>query len=100
MQKRVLIVAIAFSLIVTAAFAHGGKSHKAMGTVTSIDVEHITIKDTHGKTVKIPMDSKTMFMNGKAMAKLSDVKPGMRVVVETTEAGSAEHVKFTTKKAR
>lgn len=94
MRKTVLILVVAVSLIGSSAFAHGGEQHKAMGTVTSIDATHIDIKDTRGKVMRIPLAPNTMFMNGDVMAKASDLRPRMRVIIETGEDGKARHVKF------
>lgn len=94
MRKTVVALTIALSFIVSVAFGHGGRQHKAMGTVTSIDATQIAIKDTQGKAMTIPLASNTMFMKGSAMAKLSDVKTGMRVVIEMGEDGKAKHVKL------
>lgn len=96
MRKTVLGLAVVFSLSVSAAFAHGGHAHKAMGTVTSINATQIVIKDTKGQPVTVPLAPNTMYMKGSAMAKASDVKPGMRVVIEMGNDGKAQHVRMGT----
>ena len=67
------------------ATAHEGHAHKVMGKVIAIDDKKIEVEGKDGKHVSGLLGPKTMFMNGKAMAKLADVKVGPRVVVTMVE---------------
>lgn len=88
MQKKwIVAVALAGALVVPAmARAHGGHAHKVMGTVSSVEGNHVKVKTTDGKTVMIMLDSKTTITRGKAKLDATALKAGGRVVVEGTEA--------------
>lgn len=65
---RKLIVAgfIAGALAIPAvARAHTGHAHKVMGTVSSIEGNHVMVKTTDGKTVMVMLDAKTKITQGK-----------------------------------
>jgi hypothetical protein len=95
-MRKLIIVAFGMALAFVAprAFAHEGHDHaaagdKVMGTVSAVhkDMNHIEVKDKAGKIVGISVNDKTMYMKGKAMVKLDDVKVGARVVVTVTGEG-------------
>lgn len=77
-----LIVAIAMPAV---GVAHEGHAHKVMGTVSSVDGNHITVKTTDGKTVMVMLDAKTKITRGKLKLDASALKVGTRVVAEGAE---------------
>lgn len=103
------MIAIAAAVLVTAAGAqaHEGHAHKMMGTVKAVhaDMNHVELTAPAGKTAGFYVNADTMYMKGSAMVTMADLKPGMRVVVETRMDGGkmvATKVKLsagTTKKA-
>lgn len=74
-----LIAALA---VPTPTWAHEGHSEKVMGTVSSIQDNHVMVKTTAGKTVMVMLDAKTKITRGKTVLKAADVKVGDRVVAE------------------
>jgi hypothetical protein len=83
--RRLFCLAIASTLVLPAALgAHEGHDHKIMGTIVSIDAKKIVVKPTEAKeggdkTAEItPL---TTFHKGKAKGMVSDLKVGMRVVL-------------------
>ena len=74
------------------AAAHEGHAHKVMGKVTAVDDKRIEVEGKDGKKVSGLLGPKTMFMNGKAMAVLADVKVGQRVVVTMVEQNEKMNV--------
>jgi hypothetical protein len=77
---------LALTVVVPAvAVAHEGHAHKVMGTVASIDGNHMTVKGTDGKTVMVMLDAKTRITQGKAKVAASILKVGDRVVAEGPE---------------
>jgi hypothetical protein len=56
-----------------------------IGTVASVEGNHVTVKTTDGKSVMIMLDGKTVITRGKAKLDATAVKAGERVVVEGTE---------------
>jgi hypothetical protein len=88
-MNRTLIAAVALATALAApgvAGAHEGHLHKVMGTVTSVDGNHVTIKATDGKTVMVMLDKKTIVTRGKTTLDVTAVRIGERVVAEGPEA--------------
>ena len=57
MAKRVgLLTGIAVVAFFTLGIAHEGKTH-LMGTVTSLDAQHVGIQDQEGKTISVLVSS-------------------------------------------
>lgn len=85
-RKWIVAVAIVAAVIVpTIARAHEGHAHKVMGTVSSVEGNHITVKTTDGKTVMVMLDAKTAITRGKTKLDAAAVKVGERIVAEGTE---------------
>src|SRR2546425_10657661 len=85
-KKWITAVALAGALVVPAvAHAHEGHAHKVMGTVSSVDGNHVMVKTTDGKTVMVMLDAKTTITRGKTKLDAAAVKVGERVVAEGME---------------
>jgi len=78
----------------TAAWAHGGFDH-VIGTVAAVSGNILTVKTTKGN-VDVKLDNKTEFSKGDAKAQASDLKPGIRVIVDIPE-GSKEKIAHSVK---
>jgi hypothetical protein len=78
----------------TAAFAHGGFDH-VIGTVAAISGNVLTVKTTKGN-VDVKLDDKTEISKGDAKAQASDLKLGLRVIVDIPE-GSKEKIAHSVK---
>lgn len=77
------VVAVALVLVmVSAAIAHPGHSHKIMGTVTGRHENHLMVKTKGGEDLTIEINDKTRVLRGKKPAKVDDIKVGQRVVVD------------------
>jgi hypothetical protein len=84
------------------AAAHGGHSHgphKITGTVKAVhaDMNHVQVTTKDGKTADVYVNAETKYVRGSTKLSLSDLTPGMRVVVEAKEEGGktiATSVKF------
>ena len=87
MVRKLIIAAFAAVALVvpTVARAHTGHAHKVMGTVSSMDGNHLMLKTTDGKTVMVMLDAKTKITRGKAKIDASALKVGERVVAEGAE---------------
>jgi hypothetical protein len=72
-------------MIPTLVRAHGGHAHKVMGTVSSVDGNHVSVKTTDGKTVMVMIDAKTKITQGKTKLTAAALKVGDRVVAEGSE---------------
>ena len=65
--------------------AHEGHLHKALGTITSVQGEHVQIKTTDGKTVTVMLDKETTLTRGKAKVDAAALKVGERISVDYVE---------------
>jgi hypothetical protein len=69
----------------SAAWAHEGHTHKVMGTVVSLQGDHLDVKTSDGKTVTLTLDTKTTVTRGTAKLDRTALKPGERVSIDATE---------------
>ena len=82
---RTLFIVSAIAAVLAlpaAAVAHKGHAHKVMGTVSSIDGNHLAVKTTDGKTVMVMLDAKTKITQGKTPLTTAALKVGDRIVAE------------------
>jgi hypothetical protein len=69
----------------TAAFAHGGKSHRLMGTVKALHENHLTVTTTDGKEATVTLAADTKYeRDGKAVDR-SALTEGTRVSIHLDE---------------
>lgn len=81
-MKPFLFAVLTLSLLAPALpMAHPGHDHKLMGTISSIDKNKIVVKTTEGKDMTFEVVPTTAFARGKDKGMQSELKPGMRVVV-------------------
>lgn len=81
-MKQLIFAVLAISLLVPALpTAHPGHDHKLMGTISSIDKNKIVMKTTEGKDMTFEVTPITTFKAGTRKGTQSELKAGMRVVV-------------------
>jgi hypothetical protein len=86
MKKWIVALLVGVALIVpTLARAHEGHVHKALGTVSRIDGDHVTVKKTDGKTLVIMLDKQTTVTRGKDKLDATALKMGERLSVDYME---------------
>lgn len=81
MKKFLLLVIAAMLLAPAVPVAHPGHDHKLMGTISSIDKNKVVVKTTEGKDMTFEITPLTTFKRGKQKGIATDLKPGLRVVV-------------------
>jgi hypothetical protein len=81
-QWMTVMVLCAALLAPAVARAHEGHLHKALGTVSAIDGQHVTIKTTDGKSVMVMLDNKTTVTQGTKKLDAAALKIGQRVSVD------------------
>lgn len=87
MKNWIVTVVLLASLgIATAALAHEGHMHKALGTVVSVQGAKVEIKTTDGKPLTLVLDKTTAITRGKDKIEITALKAGDRVSVEYMEA--------------
>lgn len=77
-----LLVAVAVAGV---ALAHGGKSHRLMGTVKSLHEDHLTVTTTDGEEASVQLTAETRYeREGKATDR-SALVAGTRVSIHLDE---------------
>jgi hypothetical protein len=69
-----------------AALAHGGHTHKVMGTVSTVQGDRVEVKGTDGKLVVITLTPKTAITRGKTKVDATALKTGERISIDYTQA--------------
>lgn len=77
------LAALATALVL--AFPAAAHEQKFMGTVASMEGEHLHIMTTQKKEVVVMLHDKTKILRGKEAVKAEDIKDGERIVVTTTD---------------
>jgi hypothetical protein len=88
---KILAIALA---VAPAAFAHEGFDHVA-GTVVQVSNNVLTVKTTKGN-VDVKLDEKTEISRGDQKALTTDLKSGLRVIVDIPE-GSKDKIAHSVK---
>jgi hypothetical protein len=88
--NNIIITSLLTLLLACAAqvFAHGGFDH-VTGTVMKLDNSVLTVKTAKGE-VPVTLDAKTEITKGDHAAQTSDLKPGVRVVVDIPEGSKTK----------
>lgn len=81
---RHFIVACAFILLSSTAWAHGSGQH-VLGTVTAIDESHIEVKTPKGAMVSVKLTKQTHFKEKGNPSSTAPPAIGDRVVIEATK---------------
>jgi hypothetical protein len=91
-----LTAALVFPVV---ALAHEGHVHKALGTIATINGEHVEIKTTDGKNLTVMLDKKTTVTRGKEKLDATALKVGERISVDYMEQNKmmmAQAIKLST----
>lgn len=81
---RHMILALAFLVASTAAFAHGAGQH-VLGTVTAIDESHMEIRTPKGAAVSVQLNKQTRFKSKRKPRSTEPPSVGDRVVIEVAK---------------
>jgi hypothetical protein len=98
MFKRSIVLLAAFALSAALVYAHGDATH-LKGTITSIEGDHIQIKDEAGKPVMVMLDKATKYVKAEKPSAKTELKVGTRVAIhakmdEKMKMYSAEEVEI------
>ena len=79
MLNRIVLCLLAVVLCAGLLLGHGDP---IVGTVTAVTADTFTIKDKDNKSVTIMMDKDTKYVVNEKSAKKTDLKVGVRVVID------------------
>jgi len=86
MRKTIaLLLLLAAAFAGTAAFAHGGKTHRLMGTVKALHENHLTVTTTDGKEATVNLTADTKYERDGKPADRTALAEGVRVSVHLDE---------------
>lgn len=84
-MRKVFVLLLIATFAAGAAFAHGGKSHKLLGTVKSLQEDHLTVTATDGHEAHVMLTAATQYEKDGKAAKRADLAKGVRVSIQLTE---------------
>ena len=82
MIRRIIATAMLVAVTAATTFAHGGHTHKIMGTISKITNNQVEVQDTDGKKVVVVFNDKTRILKGTVKGAAADLTEGARVVIE------------------
>lgn len=87
-SRIAVCLAVTVALLAVPVFAHEGFDH-VMGTVAKISGNVLTVKTAKGD-VDVKLDEKTIYTKDTQKALVTDLKIGMRVVVDIPEGAKVK----------
>jgi hypothetical protein len=81
----VVILTLVIALPTAPAFAHGGHSHRLMGTIKSLDHDTLVVTATDGHEVAVTLTAKTRYEKDGKAAERSALAVGTRVSIQLAE---------------
>ena len=84
-MRKVFLILFLAAFASGAAFAHGSKSHRLLGTVKSLQDNHLTVTDQDGHEARVVLTEATQIEKEGKPAQRADLAPGVRVFVQIGE---------------
>ena len=84
-MRKIFLILFLAAFASGAAFAHGSKSHRLLGTVKSLQENRLTVTDQNGQEAHVMLTDSTQYENEGKPAKRADLAPGVRVFVQIGE---------------
>ena len=81
MRKTLLSFCLA-GFVAAVATAHAGHTHRVLGTVETIDQDHVVVRRQDGKEVEVRLTAKTKYERASRTATRQDLTNGARVVID------------------
>jgi len=78
-------LAVSIALSPSPARAHGGKDHRLMGTVKTVQPDSLVVTATDGHEVTVKINQQTQCEQGGKSAEKSKLVVGVRVSIHLTE---------------
>lgn len=85
-MRKLIASLLLLAVFAPAAFAHGGKSHRLMGTVAHVHGDQLMVNTTEGKEATVKLTAETTYeRDGKAVDR-SALVAGARVSIQLDES--------------
>ena len=85
-MRKILLFLLVTAFAAGSAFAHGGKSHRLLGTVKAVEESRLTLTTRDGEEREVRLTADTRYERGGKAGSRSDLAAGVRVVVTLDEA--------------
>jgi hypothetical protein len=84
-QRIAIALVLGMAATTIAAFAHGGKSHRLLGTVKQLHESHLTVTDTDQVDHTVELTAETKLEKAGKPATREDLVAGTRVSIHLSE---------------
>ena len=84
-MRKLVVTLLLFVAFAATALAHGGKTHRLMGTVKALHEDHLTITTTDGKEAAAHLTPETKYEKAGQPADRSALVEGARVSIQLDE---------------
>ena len=84
-MHKLVATLLLFVAVAAAALAHGGKTHRLMGTVKALHENHLTVTTTDGKEATANLTAETKYEKAGQPADRSALVEGARVSIQLDE---------------
>ncbi len=84
-MRKLAATLLLFVAFAATALAHGGKTHRLMGTVKALHENHLTITTTEGKEASAHLTAETKYEKAGKPADRSALVEGARVSIQLDE---------------
>ena len=84
-MRKILTLLLVATFAAGAAFAHGGKSHRLLGTVKELHENHLVVTTADDREATVQLTQSTHYEKDKKAATRSALVAGVRVSIELSE---------------
>lgn len=84
-MRKILAFLLITVFVTGAAFAHGGKSHKLLGTIKVLHENHVVVTTPEGQEKTVTLTKATQYEKDKKAVTRSALAAGVRVSIDLTE---------------
>ena len=84
-MRRTIAFLLVAAVATGAAFAHGGKSHKLLGTIKMLHENHLVVQTPDGHETTVTLTEATQYEKDKKAVTRSALTAGVRVSIDLTE---------------
>ena len=84
-MRKLIATLLLFVAVAATALAHGGKTHRLMGTVKAVQEDHLTVTTTAGKEASARLNADTKYEKAGKPVDRSALVAGARVSIQLDE---------------
>jgi hypothetical protein len=85
MRKLIATLMLLVAAVAAPALAHGGKTHRLLGTVKSVQQDRLTVVTTDGKEASTRLTAETKYEKDRKPVERTALVEGVRVSIQLDE---------------